>query len=106
MFKKHIIIHILYIIAAPLLPVWLKRSDFYKAPPLLKSSECSDWPADLVRVIGQAPQVCVGNVTTLNVNVSLIFFFMFLKVSSAQQGCIYLIKINTIKTVKYYSKVK
>ncbi len=31
MFKKHIIIHILYIIVAPLCSIFLKRVDFYKA---------------------------------------------------------------------------
>ncbi len=30
-FKKHIIFHILYIIAAPICPAYLKRVDFYKA---------------------------------------------------------------------------
>ncbi len=30
-FKKHIILHILYIIVAPLCSAFLKRVDFYKA---------------------------------------------------------------------------
>ncbi len=30
-FKKHIIVHILYIIVDPLCPAFLKRVDFYKA---------------------------------------------------------------------------
>lgn len=45
MFKKPIIFHILYTIAAPLFPVCLKPADFYKAPP---AEKLPDLPADPV----------------------------------------------------------
>ncbi len=49
MFKKHIILYILYIIVGPLSPASLKRFIFYKVPP---SDKCSllwlaNWPRAL-----------------------------------------------------------
>ncbi len=49
MFKKHIILYILYIIVGPLSPASLKRFIFYKVPP---SDKCSLlWLANWLRAL-------------------------------------------------------
>lgn len=65
MFKKCIIRQIMYIIAVPLVPGCLKRTDFTKTRPSEKPRVL--WIGQLIRraVIGRKTHGCVGKVTSL-----------------------------------------
>ncbi len=61
--KKHIILHILYMIVAP--PFW--NASIFTKLIVLRSEVYADWPAIQCVVIGRIPQACDGNVTPLTI---------------------------------------
>ncbi len=72
MFKKHIIVQILYIIVGPLCPASLKRLVFYKVPPSDKHSLLwlASWHSVLWLAEHHKPH---RNVTPLSINKSFSF---------------------------------